>query len=115
VRLAGDLIGDLDERGEPIVGDTLLLLLNAHHETIPFTLPAHKEGQQWEVLIDTNAMPQEPLFHHGGDKVVLGGRSMAVLRTRRQDEARPTILTPAQVEKILRDSRRAPVASGQPT
>ena len=39
VRLAGDLIGDVDERGEPIVGDTLLLLLNAHHEPIPFTLP----------------------------------------------------------------------------
>ena len=30
VRLAGDLIDDVDERGEPIVGDTLLLLLNAH-------------------------------------------------------------------------------------
>ena len=42
VRLAGDLIGDVDERGEPIVGDTLLLLLNAHHEPIPFTLPATK-------------------------------------------------------------------------
>ena len=44
VRLAGDLIGDVDERGEPIVGDTLLLLLNAHHEAIPFTLPATKAG-----------------------------------------------------------------------
>src|SRR5206468_8259454 len=30
VRLAGDLIGDVDERGEPIKGDTLLILLNAH-------------------------------------------------------------------------------------
>ena len=40
MRLAGDLIGEVDERGEPIVGDTLLMLLNAHHEPIPFTLPA---------------------------------------------------------------------------
>ena len=30
VRLAGDLIDDVDERGEPIVGETLLILLNAH-------------------------------------------------------------------------------------
>ncbi len=114
VRLAGDLIGDLDERGERIVGDTLLLLFNAHHEAIPFTLPAHKEGQHWEVLIDTTAMPQEPLFHRGGDQVALGGRSLVVLRTRQEDEAKPTILTPAQVEKLLRESRRAPVSSGQP-
>ena len=40
VRLAGDVIGDVDERGDLIVGETLLLLLNAHHEPIPFTLPA---------------------------------------------------------------------------
>ena len=45
VRLAGDLIGDVDERGEPIVGETLLMLLNAHHEPIPFTLPETSEGR----------------------------------------------------------------------
>ena len=53
VRWAGDLIGELDERGEPVVGDTVLLLMNAHHEAIPFTLPELKEGQQWERLLDT--------------------------------------------------------------
>ena len=59
VRLAGDLIGEVDERGEPIVGDTLLVLLNAHHEAIPFTLPAHAAGQDWELLLDT-ADPHRP-------------------------------------------------------
>jgi glycogen operon protein len=38
VRLAGDLINDENERGEPIVGETLLMLLNGHWEPIPFTL-----------------------------------------------------------------------------
>jgi hypothetical protein len=52
VRWAGDLIADTDEKGEPVVGDTILLLLNAHHETISFTLPALKEGQQWERLLE---------------------------------------------------------------
>ena len=37
VRLAGDLIDDQDERGEPIEGETLLWLLNANHELISFT------------------------------------------------------------------------------
>ena len=36
VRLNGDAIDEVDERGERIVGDTLLLLLNAGDETIPF-------------------------------------------------------------------------------
>src|SRR5439155_26501663 len=53
VRLAGGLIGDVDERGEPLVGDTLLLLLNAHHEPISFALPAAEPEQQWERLLDT--------------------------------------------------------------
>src|SRR3954468_7721354 len=39
VRLAGDRIDDVNERGEPITGDTLMLLLNAHWEEIRFALP----------------------------------------------------------------------------
>ena len=53
VRLAGDLIGEVDERGEPETGDTLLILFNAHHEPIPFVLPEALEDQRWERLIDT--------------------------------------------------------------
>ena len=66
VRLAGDLIGDVDERGEPIVGDTLLLLLNAHHEADP----VHAAGDQapsidWERLLDT-ADPDAAAASSGG-------------------------------------------------
>jgi glycogen operon protein len=82
VRLAGDLIGDMDERGEPIIGDTILLLLNAHYEAIPFTLPPLKEGQQWERLLDTIDVPGEPLCLGGEQPYTLQGRSMVVLRTR---------------------------------
>src|SRR5262249_31857605 len=53
VRLAGDLIGEVDERGEPLAGDTLLLLLSAHHEPVAFTLPAAGPGYGWERLFDT--------------------------------------------------------------
>ena len=55
VRLAGDLINDMDERGEPIVDETALLLLNAHHESIPFTLPETRQGQVWERVLDTSS------------------------------------------------------------
>ncbi len=89
VRLAGDLIGDVDERGERIVGDTLLLLLNAHHEAIPFALPAHKEGQEWELLLDTAAPDAGERVLHGGDKHDLQGRSLALYRIRAAGEEQP--------------------------
>jgi glycogen operon protein len=82
VRLAGDLIGDVDDKGERVVGDTLLLLLNAHHEPIPFSLPAHKEGQEWQSLLDTARPRTEERIMKGGDKHDLAGRSLAVYRIR---------------------------------
>ena len=81
VQLAGDLIGDMDERGEPVRDDTILLLLNAHYEAIPFTLPARREGQEWERLLDTADPHGEPARCLGGEQYVLQGRSMGVLRT----------------------------------
>ncbi|HWU38848.1 MAG TPA: glycogen debranching protein GlgX, partial [Candidatus Acidoferrum sp.] len=53
LRLAGDAISEVDARGEEITDDTLLILLNAYHEPVPFILPAHRRGVRWEVLLDT--------------------------------------------------------------
>jgi glycogen operon protein len=92
VRWAGDLIGDVDERGEDIVGDTMLLLLNAHHEAIPFTLPATREGELWERLLDTADPQGMPLVCTGGQQYELQGRSMAVLHTRAPQEEAPQLL-----------------------
>ncbi len=51
--LGGDSIATPDERGQRIVGDTLLVLMNAHHEAVPYTLPAIEWGHEWEILLDT--------------------------------------------------------------
>jgi len=51
--LGGDSIATPDEKGQRIVGDTLLVLMNAHHEPVPYTLPAVTWGEEWEILIDT--------------------------------------------------------------
>ena len=80
VRLAGDLISEVDERGNPIVGDTLLLLLNAHWEEISFTLP-QMNGQPWETLIDTHDLESPLRTCRGGEQYPLFGRSLALLRT----------------------------------
>ena len=51
--LGGDAIDTPDERGIRIVDDTLLVLMNAHHEMVPYTLPQLRWGAEWEVLVDT--------------------------------------------------------------
>ncbi|MGE3539367.1 MAG: glycogen debranching protein GlgX [Candidatus Tectimicrobiota bacterium] len=91
VQLAGDLIGDVDERGEPVQGDSLLLLLNAHYEAIPFTLPARYEGQEWERVLDTAEASSEPVTCPAGQAYALPGRSMVVFRTQPwlQEEEHP--------------------------
>lgn len=82
VRLAGDLIGDVDERGDPITGETLLLLLNAHHEAIPFTLPATKSEHRWERLLDTAQPEADATVLAGGEQYPFSERSVSLWRTR---------------------------------
>jgi isoamylase len=79
--LAGDLIGDVDDRGQPVIGDSILILMNAYHEALPFTLPARSEGQQWTRVLDTANPKAEPIAHSAGEPYELQGRSMAVLRS----------------------------------
>src|SRR3569833_2953652 len=52
--LAGDAIDEHDERGRRIRADNFILLFNAHHEDIPFILPAQPANARWEVVVDTS-------------------------------------------------------------
>jgi hypothetical protein len=61
------------------VGDTLILLLNAHHEPIPFSLPSTKGNLKWQILIDTAATPATGGGPVETEKYELKGRSMVVL------------------------------------
>jgi glycogen operon protein len=107
VRLAGDLIGDVDERGEKIVGETLLLLLNAHHEPLPFTLPATRAEHHWERVLDTAGSNGEVTPMNAGDKYRLEARSLAVLRTRQAEETGQPVTT-AQAEALRKETRPVP-------
>mgnify|MGYP005848242303 CR=1 FL=1 len=80
MRLAGDLIGETDLKGDPITGDTLLVLLNAHHEPIPFTLPSTHPGESWELLVDTTDDSKQGTRFPGQAIYPLHDRSTVVLR-----------------------------------
>ena len=84
IRLAGDAIEEMDELGNPIVDDSFLMLLNAYHEPVPFTLPAHKKGVAWEWMFDTSKMDIKkfPKTWRGGKVYGLEGRTAALFRLR---------------------------------
>jgi len=89
VRLNGDAIQDLDERGRRITGETLLLLLNADEEAVSFTLPPAAPIERWDTLFDTADPWQPPRRFRGGDRYELPGHSMAALKlNNRRDDFR---------------------------
>ena len=76
---SGDGTGEVDERGQSITGDTLLVLMNAHHEIVPFKLPASNAGV-WQRIFDTTN-PRLPDSVQAADATYeLKGRSQAAFR-----------------------------------
>ncbi len=85
LRLAGDALDEVDDRGHHLTDDTLLVLLNADWRAVHFMLPAQAEDTHWELLVDT----REPVpggRHHtlrGGHKHKLEPRSLLLFRLAR--------------------------------
>jgi isoamylase len=53
VYLNGQGIPDRDSRGRRITDDSFVMCLNAHHESIEFTMPPTEFGPAWTPVIDT--------------------------------------------------------------
>jgi len=82
VFLNGDAIPGLDPRGERVVDDTFYILFNAHHEAIPFRLPARADwGERWTRVFDTalDGVKQTDETFEAGGEVPVEGRSVVVL------------------------------------
>jgi glycogen operon protein len=52
--LNGELMHEMDEYGNNLRADILLILVNSYWEPISFTLPHEVVGAQWKVLVDTD-------------------------------------------------------------
>jgi isoamylase len=80
--LNGDALRDLDERGVCLRDDSFLLLFNAHHDALPFTLPDASFGAEWAVLVDTSTELGESLTKvAAGQALDVPGRALVVLST----------------------------------
>ncbi|HJT04590.1 MAG TPA: glycogen debranching protein GlgX [Pseudonocardiaceae bacterium] len=83
--LNGRGIPDRDALGERITDDSFLLLINAYHRPITFTLPDATYGGSWEIVVDT----ADPLLANArrrqrdavaGGRLRVQARAMLVLR-----------------------------------
>jgi glycogen operon protein len=77
VRLAGGGIGEVDDEGFPVVGETLVYLLNSG-AALDFALPAFEPGMTWRCLVDTFDEACEGRTFTGGEAFRLGDRSLAL-------------------------------------
>jgi isoamylase len=81
VYMAGHAMDEVDEHGRPVTDQDLLILINAHHEEIPFTLPADGGTSCWEVLLDTHQQAglADGGRYRAGESYPSKGRSFALL------------------------------------
>ncbi len=81
VFLNGDQIPSPGRRGERVTDDSFFVLLNAHHEPVPFRLPSLAWGDGWELEVSTSE--PEPLVaaphHQAGEELVVPARALLVL------------------------------------
>ncbi|WP_142848117.1 glycogen debranching protein GlgX [Telmatospirillum sp. J64-1] len=78
----------------PAEDTTLLLVLNAHHDVVGFTLPEVEGGEAWRCLIDTNLVEDDPAqedLHRrrfmSGEEYLVTGRSLLLLELLRHKRA----------------------------
>jgi isoamylase len=78
VFLNGEAIPHYDRDGHQIRGDSFLILVNAHHEPIDFTLP-ERVGEQWTLELRTDDAPETDTVPSGGS-INADGRSVLIFR-----------------------------------
>ncbi len=80
--------GEVDRRGEPIVDDSFLVLLNGDPETLTFTLPGPTWGAGWRPIpfepvtatSPSDGSPPDGSDHAPGDRIQVPARTVLVLR-----------------------------------
>jgi glycogen operon protein len=77
--LNGKTLGYPDEQGKPIEDDSFLILINAYHEGVEFTLPPPPNGNPWKFCMRTENIDDPFAEEDLGDKVIVGGRSLVLL------------------------------------
>jgi isoamylase len=80
--LAGKGLDTMDDQGQPVEDDDLLVIIHGGHEPLDFTLPDVGTGHgAWELLVDTSKDDARESTD-SGQVSTLGGRSLKLFRRR---------------------------------
>jgi isoamylase len=82
--LNGELINQVNEKGEPIKDDILLLIVNSYWDNIHFKLPNTTLGHNWELLINSSLEKEPEKIEIITDSLVMPPRSLILLKNIRQ-------------------------------
>ena len=90
VFLSGSAVDEIDERGQLITDENFVLLMNAHHEEVPFTLPTAASFMSWMIIIDTSLeSPCSPgTTYEAMTSYCLQPRSLVLFVERQRDQIR---------------------------
>ena len=96
--LNGQTLQVSDENGDPVIDDSFLILVNAFHEGVEFTLPPVPNGSPWCQVMDTQNIDDPFKEAKVGEKVIVGPRSMMIFSDNKEvmqrlnapDEPKPT-------------------------
>ncbi|MCL8493566.1 glycogen debranching protein GlgX [Corynebacterium sp. B5-R-101] len=83
VYLNGNAITETTARGERITDDSFIMIFNAHHEDIEFTLPKKDLGASWRLIVDTSdsgGYPDEEKLIAAAGTIMVQPRSTLILR-----------------------------------
>lgn len=83
IRLSGDAVAEEDRGGKRRKVETLLILMNADKNKIPFVLPSYKKDARWEVLLDTKGHVRSPWRGPGEKTYSLDGHSLVIFKLER--------------------------------
>ena len=92
--LNGSAIPEPDGRGRRILDDDFLIIFNAGADDATFTLPTGAWGGTWSIEVDTGADVIDGECHGAGSALPVGGRSIIVLRSRREEPVVPAGASP---------------------
>ncbi|AZA11738.1 glycogen debranching protein GlgX [Corynebacterium gerontici] len=92
VYLNGQAITETDMRGQRLEDDSFILMFNAYHEPITFTLPGEQYGPSWKLIVDTDQETGHPgvaSVTPAGGTIKLPPRTSMLLRMVEDEPKKP--------------------------